>query len=88
LNGIDTPELHPGLNVPNRDNIIERANKAKNYLKEEIQDKILFIEITGEDKYGRLLGTLYYQGDDDSINDKMIKLGYAVSYNGGTKQQQ
>lgn len=38
------------------------------------------IDTTKEDKYGRILGTLYHDGLDISLNQKMLNEGVAVSY--------
>jgi micrococcal nuclease len=37
------------------------------------------------EKYGRILGTLFVNGDPMSLNDRMVGLGYAWGYDGGTK---
>ena len=41
----------------------------------------------GVGKYGRLLGWLYVGDDDLSLNEQMIKEGYALEYDGGTKNK-
>ena len=41
----------------------------------------------GIGKYGRLLGWLYIGDGDVSLNEEMIKLGYAWEYDGGTKKK-
>lgn len=38
------------------------------------------IETYKEDKYGRILGNLYYNGDSVSVNQKMLDEGIAVKY--------
>ena len=38
-------------------------------------------------KYGRLLGWLYINEDQLSLNEQMIEEGYAWEYDGGTKQK-
>ena len=56
-----------------------------------MEKKILLSELKlvgGVGKYGRLLGWLYYVGDQDrSLNELMIEEGYAWAYDGGTKQK-
>lgn len=85
--GIDTPEKRPLKNIENRDQIVKEANEAWKYLEEEILNKIMYISIVGYDKYARLLGILYKDLiNDHSVNDDMIKNGYAVKYDGGSKQ--
>ena len=37
------------------------------------------------EKYGRILGWVYVNGDTESLNDKMINDGYAWGYLGDTK---
>jgi micrococcal nuclease len=37
------------------------------------------------EKFGRILGWLYVNGDTISLNDKMINDGYAWGYLGDTK---
>ena len=41
----------------------------------------------GTGKYGRLLGWLYVGEGDISLNEQMITEGYALAYDGGTKQK-
>ena len=46
----------------------------------------LIMKITNSsEKYGRILGWIYLDGSDTSINDEMIQKGYAWSYMGDTK---
>ena len=88
--GIDTPEKRT------RD-LEEKALgiDATNWLKAKLAEAI-----TGDDeltirtelsggigKYGRLLGWLYIGDGDVSLNEEMIKLGYAWEYDGGTKNK-
>ena len=88
--GIDTPEKRTR-------NLEEKALgiDATNWLKEKLAQAI-----TGDDeltirtelsggigKYGRLLGWLYIGDGDVSLNEEMIKLGYAWDYDGGTKNK-
>lgn len=83
LSGIDTPELKPPLNTPNRKKIIESALKSKNKLSELIENKIITVKCDGADKYGRLLITIFHK--DININEYMIEKKLAVKYDGGTK---
>jgi len=88
--GIDTPEKRT------RD-LEEKALgiDATNYLKKKLEDTIAGDEeLTirtelkgGMGKYGRLLGWLYIGEDTLSVNEVMIKEGYAWEYDGGTKQK-
>ena len=90
--GIDTPEKRT------RD-LEEKALgiDATNYMKDRLNgvlhgDEELTIRTElkgGVGKYGRLLGWIYStDGDPElSINEEMIKFGYALEYDGGTKNK-
>ena len=88
--GIDTPEKRT------RD-LEEKALgiDATNWLKAKLAEAIagddeltIRTELSGGiGKYGRLLGWLYIGDGDVSLNEEMIKLGYAWEYDGGTKQK-
>jgi micrococcal nuclease len=88
--GVDTPEKRT------RD-LEEKALgiDATNWLKEKLEstlagDDELSIRtelVGGVGKYGRLLGWLYVGDGDVSLNEQMIKEGYAWEYDGGTKQK-
>ena len=38
--GYDSPEIKPRLDVPNRELIIKKANEAKNYLENLVNNKV------------------------------------------------
>ena len=84
LAGIDTPESRT------RD-LAEKALglEAKAYLKHAIEEaKTVVIKtekMNSSEKYGRILGWVYLDGDTVSINDKMINVGHAWGYLGATK---
>ena len=84
LAGIDTPESRT------RD-LAEKALglESKEYLKKALKDaKSVVIKtekMNSSEKYGRILGWLYINGDTVSINDMMINDGYAWGYLGDTK---
>jgi len=86
LAGIDTPESRTtdayekklGLEV--KDWLKERLKFAKDILiKTELPDST--------EKYGRIIGHLYVNGEEISINNQMITEGYAWEYDGGTKKK-
>ncbi len=86
LAGIDTPESRT----------TDKAEKAlgldaKNWLKhrlEEAKDIIIRTELPDStEKYGRIIGHLYINGEDASLNNQMITEGYALAYDGGTKDK-
>jgi micrococcal nuclease len=84
LAGIDTPESRT------RD-LKEKALglESKEYLKKQLKDaKSVIIKtekINSTEKFGRILGWIYVNGDTVSLNDKMINDGYAWGYLGDTK---
>jgi micrococcal nuclease len=84
LAGIDTPESRTS----------DKAEKvlgleSKEYLKKYLKDaKSVIIKtekMDSSEKYGRILGWVYVNGDTESLNDKMINDGYAWGYLGDTK---
>ena len=88
--GVDTPEKRT------RD-LEEKALgiDATNWLKEKLESTIngdgeLSVRtelVGGVGKYGRLLGWLYIDDSEISLNEQMITEGYAWAYDGGTKQK-
>ncbi len=84
LAGIDTPESRTK-------DLAEKALglEAKEYLKKHLKDaKSVVIKtekMDSSEKYGRILGWVYVNGDTESLNDKMINDGYAWGYLGDTK---
>lgn len=81
--GIDTP-------ASRTKNLQEKqlGLDAKKWLETIVtENQNIRIQTTKDDeKYGRLLGTLYLSKSTKSINELMIESGYAWKYNGGTKQ--
>ena len=84
LAGIDTPESRT----------TDKAEKAlgleaKEYLKKYLKDaKSVVIrteKMDSSEKYGRILGWVYVNGESESLNNKMINDGYAWGYLGDTK---
>jgi len=84
LAGIDTPESRTS----------DKAEKvlgleAKEYLKKQLKDaKSVIIKtekMDSSEKYGRILGWVYVDGNTVSVNDTMIEEGYAWGYLGDTK---
>jgi micrococcal nuclease len=86
LAGIDTPEsrtkdvYEKKLGLESKDWIKNRLEFAKDIIiKTELPDST--------EKYGRIIGHLYVNGEDVSINNQMIADGYAWEYDGGTKKK-
>lgn len=80
LNGIDTPEIK-GQTQREKD----LAKQIRDILQKKIMNKIVELKKTSSEKYGRLLADVYLDGI--CINDWMIEQGYAVKYDGGTKER-
>ena len=56
---------------------------AKAWLEKELsREGEWVIETTKEDKYGRILGTLYLVGDPVTVNERMLNEGIAEPYSG------
>jgi micrococcal nuclease len=54
---------------------------AKAWLEKELsREGEWIIETTKEDKYGRILGTLYLVGDPVTLNERMLNEGIARPY--------
>jgi micrococcal nuclease len=84
LAGIDTPESRT------KDLSEKKLGlEAKEYLKYKLKDaksvKIKTEKMDSSEKYGRILGWLFVDEQDVSINDQMISDGYAWGYLGDTK---
>ena len=84
--GIDTPE--------SRTRDLEEKKlglETKEWLKNRLQfakDIIIKTELPDStEKYGRILGHLFINGEETSLNNQMITEGYAWEYDGGTKKK-
>ena len=79
--GIDTPESRT------RDLYEKKLGKeAAAYLTEQLKGDII-IKTEKDGKYGRMLGWLYKEDQDISIQEDMINRGYGWAYDGGTKEK-
>ena len=78
LNGLDCPEMKT-RNV--KEKLI--AVKARDYVANNILNKMITLKEVKLDKYGRLLAYVYY--GKRCINTELIEKNLAVSYDGGTK---
>ena len=84
LAGIDTPESRTK-------DVAEKALglEAKEYLKKSLKDSKSVVikteKMDSSEKYGRILGWVYVDGNTVSLNDMMINDGYAWGYLGDTK---
>lgn len=84
LAGIDTPESRTSDKMEKALGI-----EAKTYLKNAIDSaKSVVIKtekMDSSEKYGRILGWVYLDGSEKSINEQMILDGHAWGYMGETK---
>lgn len=73
LAGIDTAEKNTPL-----------GKALKEFLIKNLEGKLVKLEVSKPDKYGRYLGKIYLKSDI-SVNDQLIKAGLAKSYGGDSK---
>jgi micrococcal nuclease len=84
LAGIDTPEsrttdkTEKALGLESKAYLANRLKSAKNVV-------IKTEKLDSSEKYGRILGWLFVDGDATSVNTEMIDKGYAWGYLGDTK---
>lgn len=84
LAGIDTPEsrttdkAEKALGLESKKYLETRLKAAKNIV-------IKTEKLNSSEKYGRILGWLYLDGEGNSVNHEMIENGYAWGYLGDTK---
>ena len=86
LAGVDTPESRTS-----DANEKKYGLESKEWLKHSLQDaKNILIKTELPDsteKYGRIIGHLYINDQETSLNNQMIVEGYAWTYDGGTKKK-
>lgn len=86
LAGIDTPE--------SRTRDLEEKKlglDAKEWLKKHLKDARDIVIRTEKpdstEKYGRIIGHIFIDAEEESLNNQMITEGYALPYGGGTKDK-
>lgn len=75
LDQIDAPEIRQAF-----------GQKSKQHLSALIFRKKVAIVWDSKDRYGRILGTIYYQGEN--VNYQMVKDGYAWAYTKYLREQE
>lgn len=83
LINIDTPELRS--TDPEKK---ARAYEAKDFVREKLTSAKYLILKTRKDKtgkYGRVLGEIFIDGGDESINEMLVNEGLAAPYDGGAR---
>ncbi len=84
LAGVDTPESRTK-------DLAEKALglESKAYLASILEGAESIVirteKINSTEKFGRILGWLYVNGNIDSVNSELIEKGYAWKYSGDTK---
>jgi micrococcal nuclease len=84
LAGIDTPESRT-TNAKEKTLGLEVKEKLKKELAAAKDVVIKTEKPDSSEKYGRILGWVFLDGADVSLNQKLINEGYAWTYGGGTK---
>ena len=86
LAAVDTPESRTSdanekkYGLESKEWLKHKVESAKNILiKTELPDST--------EKYGRIIGHLFVNDQENSLNDQMIIEGYAWTYDGGTKKK-
>jgi micrococcal nuclease len=82
INRVDTPESN-SKDVNEKKLAIEAKNYVSTWM---INQKKIRIKTLKDDKYGRLLGEFYGDGDV-CLSDLLITGGYAWAYDGGVKNK-
>jgi len=86
LAGIDTPESRTtdarekNLGLESKEWLKKRLEFAKDII-------IRTEKPDSTEKYGRIIGHLFINNEDQSLNNQMISEGYAWPYDGGTKKK-
>jgi len=73
LAGIDTAEKNTPL-----------GKALKEFLIKNLEGKLVKLEVSKPDKYGRYLGKVYLNSEE-SVNDQLIRNGLAKPYGGDSK---
>lgn len=86
LAGIDTPESRT------KDLTEKKLGlESKEFLKHSLEGAENVVIRTEKpdstEKYGRILGWLFVNGESESLNQKMVNQGFAWGYDGGTKKK-
>ena len=86
--GIDTPELKPRRQGRSEESILHEkalAEAARDYLSGRVLGKLITVKFNkSNDKYGRLLGSVFL--GNENVAETMIGLGHGYEYGGGKKR--
>ena len=86
MNGIDTPEMKPPKNQPDREQEKAKAREAKQFVETIILNKHIRLHVDGMDKYGRWLVRVACPDTGSDLGEMLLAQGHAYRYDGGTKQ--
>lgn len=79
--GYNTEEIRQPKNDPDREDKKAYAIYQRDWLREQILNKIVILECLGYDKYGRILGKVFLdQEKTKCINDIIVDLNIAPKY--------
>jgi endonuclease YncB( thermonuclease family) len=84
LNGIDSPEIKG-----KSDEEKEAAHKSQRALETLVLHKVVQLKNLAQEKYGRILANVYVKtilNEDLHVNEWLLQQGYAIPYDGKTKQ--
>lgn len=95
LAGLDAPEMKPLMSVPDRDLHKKAATAVRDQLRQLYSPGTIFlVDFDREDKYGRLLGTIWTVknslfGTRKSVNvcQMILRRGWALPYDGNKKTE-
>ena len=84
--GINTPEIRTKDLVEK-----EKGKEARDYFRLRVLNKKVIIHTQKKGKFGRWLGTIWLYDENkesigESVNDELIRLGYALAYDGGKRK--
>jgi micrococcal nuclease len=86
LAGVDTPESRTADANEKKYGI-----EAKEWLKHKVENAqhiLIKTELPDStEKYGRIIGHLFVNDHENSLNEQMVIEGYAWTYDGGTKKK-
>ena len=86
LAGVDTPESRTA--DANEKKYGLQSKEWLKYKVENAKDILIKTELPDStEKYGRIIGHLFVNDQESSLNDQMIVEGYAWTYDGGTKKK-
>jgi micrococcal nuclease len=86
LAGVDTPESR--TSDANEKKYGLQSKEWLKYKVENAKDILIKTELPDStEKYGRIIGHLFVNDQETSLNDQMIVEGYAWPYDGGTKKK-